>query len=138
MNFLLRLLQLLIILSYHFLTNKILHLSASDWCFYFVYISATVSNQNNIRGSFEKFVDSPYYSKSELCGGVVTVSFSKYLPWQAMHFLQCSTHFLKNVLETVDHFEISCLRAPVSWLKKPRNCMGHDLDCMAGIIMGFH
>jgi hypothetical protein len=34
----------------------------------------------NIRGPFEKFVDSPYYSESELCGGVVTVCFSKYLP----------------------------------------------------------
>jgi hypothetical protein len=41
------------------------------------------------------FMDSPYYSDSELCGGVVTVSFSKYLPWQAMHFLQRSTHFSK-------------------------------------------
>jgi hypothetical protein len=40
-------------------------------------------------------VDSPYYSKSELCGGAVTVSFSKYLPWQAMH-LQRSTHFSKT------------------------------------------
>jgi hypothetical protein len=39
-----------------------------------------------IRGPFEKFVDSRYYSESELCGDAVTVSFSKYLPWQAMHF----------------------------------------------------
>jgi hypothetical protein len=30
-----------------------------------------------LRGLFEKFVDSPYYSESELCGGAVTVSFSK-------------------------------------------------------------
>jgi hypothetical protein len=49
-----------------------------------------------IRGPFEKFVDSPYYSESELCGGAVTVSFSKYLLWQAMHFLQRSTHFSKT------------------------------------------
>jgi len=28
----------------------------------------------NIRGPFEKFVDSPYYSESKLCGGAVTVS----------------------------------------------------------------
>jgi hypothetical protein len=41
-------------------------------------------------------MDSPYYSESELCGGLVTVSFLKYLPWQAMYFLQCSTHFLKT------------------------------------------
>jgi hypothetical protein len=32
-----------------------------------------------LRGPFEKFVDSPYYSESELCGGAVTVSFSEYL-----------------------------------------------------------
>jgi hypothetical protein len=49
-----------------------------------------------LRGPFEKFMDSPYYSESELCRGAVTVSFSKYLPWQAMHFLQRSTHFSKT------------------------------------------
>jgi hypothetical protein len=32
--------------------------------------------------SFEKFVDSPYYTKSELCGGAVIVSFLKYLPYR--------------------------------------------------------
>jgi hypothetical protein len=37
-----------------------------------------------------------YYSESELYGGAVTVSISKYLPWQAMHFLQRSTHFSKT------------------------------------------
>jgi hypothetical protein len=31
---------------------------------------------------------------------------------------------LKNVLQTVDHFEISCLGAPFSWFEKLRNCMG--------------
>jgi hypothetical protein len=50
----------------------------------------------NIQGPFAKSVDSPYYSESELCGGAVTVSFSKYPPWQAMHFLQRSTHFSKT------------------------------------------
>jgi hypothetical protein len=50
----------------------------------------------NIRGLFKNFVDSPYYSESELCGGAVTVSFSKYPPSQAMHFLQRSTHFSKT------------------------------------------
>jgi hypothetical protein len=40
-------------------------------------------------------MDSPFNSESELCGGSVTVSFSKYLPWQAMHFSQRSTHFSK-------------------------------------------
>jgi hypothetical protein len=41
-------------------------------------------------------LDSLYYSESELCGGAVTVSFSKYLPWQATRFLQRSTHFSKT------------------------------------------
>jgi hypothetical protein len=41
----------------------------------------------NVRGSFEKFVDSTYYSESEICGGAMTVFFSKYLPWQGMHLL---------------------------------------------------
>jgi hypothetical protein len=45
---------------------------------------------------------------------------------------------LENVLQTIDHFEISCLGAPFSWLKKPRNRMGRDLDCMADVLMGFH
>jgi hypothetical protein len=45
---------------------------------------------------------------------------------------------LENVLQTVDHFDISCLRAPFSWLEKPRNHMGQDLDCMADVLTGFH
>jgi hypothetical protein len=35
------------------------------------------------------------------------------------------------VLQTVDHFGISFLGAPFSWLEKSRNRMGWDLDCMA-------
>jgi hypothetical protein len=31
---------------------------------------------------------------------------------------------LENVLQTVDHFDISCFGAPFSWLEKPRNHMG--------------
>jgi hypothetical protein len=45
---------------------------------------------------------------------------------------------LENELQTVDHFEISCLGASFSWLEKPRNRMGRDLDCMADGLMGFH
>jgi hypothetical protein len=45
---------------------------------------------------------------------------------------------LENVLQTVDHFQISCPEAPFSWLEKPRNRMGLDLDCMADVLMGFH
>jgi hypothetical protein len=49
-----------------------------------------------IRGPFVKFVDALYYSESELCGDAVTVSSSKFLTWQAMYFLQRSTHFSKT------------------------------------------
>jgi hypothetical protein len=35
---------------------------------------------------------------------------------------------LENVLKTVAHFEISCLGTPFSWLEKPRNLMGRDLN----------
>jgi hypothetical protein len=46
---------------------------------------------------------------------------------------------LQNMLQTVDHFEISCLlRAPFSWSEKPRNRMGRDLDCIPDVLMGFH
>jgi hypothetical protein len=30
---------------------------------------------------------------------------------------------LKNMLQTIDHFEISCLGAPFAWLEKSKNCM---------------
>jgi hypothetical protein len=46
--------------------------------------------------------------------------------------------FLVNVLQTVDHFETSCLGAPFSWSEKLKNHMGRDLDCMADVLMGFH
>jgi hypothetical protein len=45
---------------------------------------------------------------------------------------------LENVLQTVDHLEISCLGVPFSWLGKPRNLMGRDLDSMADVLMGFY
>jgi hypothetical protein len=43
---------------------------------------------------------------------------------------------LGNVLQTVDHFENSCLGAPFSWLEKQKNRSGRDLDYMADVIMG--
>jgi hypothetical protein len=45
---------------------------------------------------------------------------------------------LENVLQTVDHFEISYIGAPFSRLEKPRYRMGRDLDRMADVLMGFH
>jgi hypothetical protein len=77
----------------------------------------------NVRGPFANFVDSPYYFESELCGGAVTVSFSKCLPWLTMFH-----PLFENVLQTVDHFEISCFGVPFSWMEKPRNCMGWNPD----------
>jgi hypothetical protein len=35
---------------------------------------------------------------------------------------------LENALQTVDHFENSCLGAPFSWLEEPRNRVGQDLN----------
>jgi hypothetical protein len=45
---------------------------------------------------------------------------------------------LKNMLQTIDHFNISCLGASFSWLEMPRNHMGQDLDCMMEVLMGFN
>jgi uncharacterized membrane protein len=42
-----------------------------------------------------------HYSESELFGGAVTVYFSKYLPWQAIHFLQRSTHVLQVICRVI-------------------------------------
>jgi hypothetical protein len=74
----------------------------------------------NIWGLFPKFMDSPCYSGSELCRGEVMVSLLKYLPWQAMHFLQCSTHFSKM-----------CCRLLITskfLASEPRNLIGQDLN----------
>jgi hypothetical protein len=53
-------------------------------------------------------------------------------------FLSMPLTLLENMLQTFDNFEISYLRAPFSWLEKPRNHMVRDLDCMADVILGFH
>jgi hypothetical protein len=45
-------------------------------------------------------LDSPYYSQSELRGGAVTVSFSKYFPWQSDALLTTLHPLLENVLQT--------------------------------------
>jgi hypothetical protein len=56
----------------------------------------------HIRGPFAKFVDSPYYSESELCGGAVTVSFSS--TSLGKRCTSITLHPLtENVLQTVDH-----------------------------------
>jgi hypothetical protein len=42
---------------------------------------------------------------------------------------------LENVLQTVDHLEISCLGAPFSWLEKLRKLMGarSELNSVFGL-----
>jgi hypothetical protein len=60
------------------------------------------------------------------------------IPPLASDILLTTLHsLLENVLQTVDHFEI-CLGGPFSWLEKPRNRMGRDLDCIVDVRMGFH
>jgi hypothetical protein len=53
-------------------------------------------------------------------------------------FLTTLHPLLENVLQTVDHFEISYLGALFPWLEKLINRMGRDLDCMADVLMRFH
>jgi hypothetical protein len=70
-------------------------------------------------------VDSPYYSESELCGDGL---FFEAYPLASDAFLTTLHPLIENVLQTVDHFEISCLGANFSWLENPRNRMGRDLN----------
>jgi hypothetical protein len=58
----------------------------------------------------------------------VTVSFFEVSPLASDALLTTLHPILENVLQTVDHYEISCLGAPFSWLEKPRNCMEQDLN----------
>jgi hypothetical protein len=50
------------------------------------------------------------------------------VPPLARDALLTKLHPLVKVLQTVDHLEISCLGAHFSWLEKPRNRMGRDLN----------
>jgi hypothetical protein len=45
---------------------------------------------------------------------------------------------LENVLQTVDNFDIFCFVSPFSWLEKPRNRMGRELEAWEDVLMGFH
>jgi hypothetical protein len=81
-----------------------------------------------IRGSFAKFVDSPYYSESELCGGAVTVSISKYLPCQAMHFLQRFTHFSKTCCRPLITSKFLASELPFHGWKSSELAWGRDLN----------
>jgi hypothetical protein len=73
----------------------------------------------------------PYYPELELSGGAVTVSFRS--TSLGKHFLQRSIHFSKTCCRL-----LITSKAPFSWLEKPRNRMGRDVDNMADVLMGFH
>jgi hypothetical protein len=75
-------------------------------------------------GHLKSYVDSPYYSGSELCGGAVTVSVTKYLPWQAMHFLQRSTHFSKTCCRPLVTSKFLDLKLPFHGWKSPEIAWG--------------
>jgi hypothetical protein len=83
-------------------------------------------------------VDSPYYSESELCGDAVTVSFSKYLPWQAMHFLRRSTYFSKTCCRPLITSKFLASELPFHGWKSPQIAWGRDLDCISDVLMVFH
>jgi len=72
-----------------------------------------------VRGPFEKFVDSPYYSELELCGDAMMVSLLKYLPWKVRHFLQCSTCFLKTCCRPLITLKFLALELPFHGWKSP-------------------
>jgi len=55
---------------YHIFNNKLIKQKLSR-----------IHSNGIIRGPFAKFVYSPYYAESELCGGAMTVSFSQYFSW---------------------------------------------------------
>jgi hypothetical protein len=73
-------------------------------------------------GTFWRCSDGLFFEVSPLASDVLLIT---------LHPL------LQNVLQIVDHFEISCLGPPSSWLEKPRSRMGRDLYCMADVLMGF-
>jgi hypothetical protein len=81
-----------------------------------------------LRGPFAKFTDSPYLLRVETlwrCGDGLLFEVPS-LASDALLTTLCP--LLENVLQTVDHFVISCLGAPFPWLEKPRNRNRQDLN----------
>jgi hypothetical protein len=83
-------------------------------------------------------VESRYYSKSEISRGAVTVSFSKYLPWQAMHFLQRFTNFSKTFCKPFITWKFLAFLFRFHGWKISEIAWGRDPDCMADVLMGFY
>jgi hypothetical protein len=65
-------------------------------------------------GPLERFVDSTYCFESEVCGGAVKVSFSKYLPWQAMNAAPTSRKRKRNNKVSPQTFQTTLVVAPPS------------------------
>jgi hypothetical protein len=64
----------------------------------------------------------------------VTVSFSKYLPWQAMHFLQRSTHFSKTRCRPLITLKFLAWELPFRCWKIPEIAWGEIWE--ADVLMG--
>jgi hypothetical protein len=80
-----------------------------------------------VRGPSEKFVDSPYYSESELCGGAVTVSFFEVPPLVSdalLTFLQRSTHFSKTCCRPLITWKFLASELPFHGWKSPEIAWG--------------
>jgi hypothetical protein len=73
---------------------------------------------------FAKFVDSIYYSESELCEGAVMVSFSKDLSWQEMHIVQRSTQFSKTCCRPLIISKFLAAELPFHGWKSPEIAWG--------------
>jgi hypothetical protein len=114
--------------SVGFLGNRVMNLRFPQEARRFLTNWGTVSFSGRtlfyVRGPFEKFVDSPYYFESELCGGAVTVCFSKCIPWQAMHFLQRSTHFSKTCRRPLISSKFLASELPFHGWKSPEIALG--------------
>jgi hypothetical protein len=87
---------------------------------------------------FAKFVASPYYSRVGTLWRCGDGLFFEVPPLESDKLFTTLHPLIENVLQTVDHFESSCLGASFSWLEKPRNHMVQELDCMADVLMGFN
>jgi hypothetical protein len=128
------------------LTGISFNTTSSEWSFNSINLVCRISREvrfwqyqriSCIRGSFENFVDS-HYSEMELCGDAMTVSFSKFLSWQAIHFLQRSTHFSKTCCRPLISSKFLVSELPFRGRESSEICMGRDLDCMADVLMRFH
>jgi hypothetical protein len=64
--------------------------------------------------------------------------FSKHLPWQAMHFLQRSTHLSKTCCRPLITSKCASKLPFHGWKNPEIAWAGRDLDCMADVLMGFH